>query len=184
MAAEPARKPTKRQRRHAPDALSGTPKKLNRQVIEQLVAVLEKGVYLETAAAYVGVHKDTFYDWLKRGRRDITAGRRSLYREVVEAVEKAMAKFEVDGIDRLAVEEQWQATAWRLERRFPDRYGRRTRLEHTGDGGGPVQMRIDVSKLSDDELAALEGMLEKARPGGGDAGRSASTRRGARRSTG
>ena len=32
---------------------------------------------------------------------------------------------------------QWQAAAWRLERRYPDRWGR-TRHEVTGADGGPV----------------------------------------------
>lgn len=139
------------------------PKKLDRKVIDQLCVVLAKGVYVETAAAFVGIHKDTFYDWLKRGRRDIKAAKRSIHRELVEAVEVALAKFEVDGIDRLASEEQWQATAWRLERRFPDKYGRRSRVDHGNADGKPFEMKIDLEKLTPEERDALKSMLEKTR---------------------
>lgn len=137
------------------------PFKLNRKVIQSLADVLEKGVYIETAAAFVGIHKDTFYDWLKRGRRDINAGRRSIHRELVDAVETALAKFEVAGITRLEDESQWQATAWRLERRFPDKYGRRSRVDHANADGQPF--KIDLEGCTPEERAALRSMLERTR---------------------
>lgn len=37
---------------------------------------------------------------------------------------------------------QWGAAAWLLERRFPERWGRRDQVEHTGRGGGPIEVRV------------------------------------------
>ena len=34
----------------------------------------------------------------------------------------------------------WQADAWRLERRYPERYARVDRTEVSGRGGGPIQL--------------------------------------------
>jgi hypothetical protein len=41
-----------------------------------------------------------------------------------------------------AADEHWQAAAWRLERRFPERYARNRRVELTGKDGGPVEIKI------------------------------------------
>ncbi len=43
------------------------------------------------------------------------------------------------------------------------------RHEHSGPGGGPIE-HIDPSKLSDDELRLLHGLIEKASPGVGHPG--------------
>lgn len=49
-----------------------------------------------------------------------------------------------------------------LKARKPDMY--RERVEHTGAGGGPIQhrARLDLTKLSDEQLAALEAIQPDA----------------------
>jgi len=48
-------------------------------------------------------------------------------------------------IAKAAAGGHWQAAAWRLERKFPDRWGRKTKL--TGDGeGGEIIVRLDLTK--------------------------------------
>ena len=82
----------------------------------------------------------------------------------VEGVEEALGVFEVtaNALIAKAGEEQWQAKAWQLERKFPDRYGRRTRV----DGNVTVQAVpfIDTSRLSVDEGEQLLALLRKAQP--------------------
>ena len=43
----------------------------------------------------------------------------------------------------------WRARAWRLERRWPDRYGPKSGVEVSGPGGGPVPMALEdvISKV-------------------------------------
>jgi len=41
----------------------------------------------------------------------------------------------------------WRATAWRQERRFPTRWGQVTRNEHSGPGGGPIPVELQVEGL-------------------------------------
>ena len=38
----------------------------------------------------------------------------------------------------------WQAAAWYLERRYPDRWGLRTRLEHSTPDGRPMEHTVRV----------------------------------------
>jgi transposase len=59
----------------------------------------------------------------------------------------------------------WQAAAWILERRHPDRWGRRERVELTGRDGGPVESRVNVgAKAVEDETVglAVDRLLEDA----------------------
>lgn len=62
------------------------------------------------------------------------------------------------------------AYKWRAARLKPKVYGDRIVQEHTGAGGGPIQT-MDLSKLTDEQLAALEPVLSALAGGpGGVAG--------------
>lgn len=125
----------------------GAPTKLSEKMIEDLEFILRSGCYVETAAAYVGIAKDTYYRWLRRGaaeRKHIEAGgkprkREALYAQLSDAIESAVAAAEVNDLALIstASKDSWQAAAWKLERRHPDRWGRR-RHEITGADGGPI----------------------------------------------
>lgn len=53
-----------------------------------------------------------------------------------------------------------------LKARMPDKYREKSSIEHTGKDGGAIKIdRTDYSKLSDEELAILERMAEKAKDG-------------------
>ena len=49
---------------------------------------------------------------------------------------------------------------WAASKLAPKRDG--DKLQHTGDGGGPIRVRPDLSKLTDEELDALERILGRA----------------------
>jgi transposase len=124
------------------------PIKLKPEVQNKIIVAIKAGNYIETAAAYAGISKNTLYDWLKRGEREkqrvnknSKAKIRKLEADFVEfsdAIEKALAEAEIRDVTIIAkaAEEQWQAAAWRLERKFPDRWGRRKLdIEHSGEIG-------------------------------------------------
>jgi len=46
---------------------------------------------------------------------------------------------------------------WLLSKMAPKRYG--DKFQHVGEGGGPIRVRPDLSKLNDEELDALERIL-------------------------
>jgi transposase len=159
---------------------AGRPTKLDPEIIARIVNALGAGNYLETAAAFAGISKQTLYRWLRRGARS----RSGLHREFVDAVEKALAQAEVrdvatiaraasgydvvktidvtggDGKNRTTTERTrefaWQAAAWRLERKHPDRWGRRVQLtgevDHAHKHEGTVLM---VGGTPDQYVAAL-----------------------------
>lgn len=136
----------------------GRPTKLNDQTHEAIVTAVRNGNYVETAAQAAGIDPATFYRWMERGEADIENDVASPFREFCEAVEKAKAeseKIDLDLIAKAAGEGNWQAAAWRLERRFKDKWGRndKMKIEHAGSIGR------DVEVLTDEQLDQLEAKL-------------------------
>lgn len=164
----------------------GRPTKLTPKLQEEICKAIRAGNYIETAAAFAGISKNTLYEWLRRGAREkerLAKNPRAKIKkseapfvEFSDAVKKALAAAEVRDVMLIgkAAETQWQAAAWRLERRFPERWGRREKLalEHTGKDGGPIESvnihRIDLSRLTDEELETLENIVNKLADEGGN----------------
>ena len=154
------------------------PTKLTPELQEDILKIIRSGNYIETACAFVGINKSTFYDWLKRGAREKDRLEKNprarirksekIYVEFSNAVEKALAHAEIRDVAIIgkAAEENWKAAAWRLERKFPERWGRKEKysLEHSGIAGGPIEARheLDLSKLPDKELLQLENIIRKS----------------------
>lgn len=108
----------------------GRPTKLTAVTQQAIVQALRAGNYLETAAAYAGVSKQSIYTWIKRGQKG-----EPKYQEFLDAIEKAQADSETRDVAIIAkaAETQWQASAWRLERKFPERWGRREHVTVAAD---------------------------------------------------
>jgi len=105
--------------------------KLKPEVKEKLFRALRLGSYIETAANYAGITRQTLYNWIDRGRKE-----ESPYHEFVKELDQVMAEAELRDLAIIteAAKEQWQAAAWRLERRYPDRWGRVDRsVKQDGD---------------------------------------------------
>jgi hypothetical protein len=112
--------------------MAGRPLQLTKDVIRQVEDFLPRALYVETVAAHLGIHRYTFSRWLREGgreqrRRD--AGKApdpklDLHCELSVTVKKALAGAESDylSVIQAAGAEAWQALAWVLERRFPQRW--------------------------------------------------------------
>jgi transposase len=104
----------------------GRPTKLTQPIHDLIVKYIKAGNYVETAAAAAGINKSTLYDWLKRGQQD----KSGIYADFSNAVEMAMALSEIDLLDKLRKHDadSAQPIEWRLERRFPERWGRKDKI--------------------------------------------------------
>lgn len=102
----------------------GRPSKINERIVNEITTLIRAGNYVETAAAAVGISKNTLYLWLRKGAK---SGPGTLERKFRDDVLVALATSEVLDLNtvREASKKEWQAAAWRLERRFPDRWRRR-----------------------------------------------------------
>lgn len=125
--------------------------------------LIRAGVRPEIAAAMQGVPRRTYFEWMEKARQP---GARALLVELMDGVEVALAEWEAGDallIGQAARKEnpgEWQAAAWRLERRLPSVYGKSSKQEII------VQARpfVDVAKLTLEEQKQLHALLSKGRP--------------------
>jgi transposase len=132
---------------------TGRPTKLTPEVQERIVTALRAGNYRETASRHAGISYMTFRRWEMKGE----AVKSRKFCEFCEAIKKAEADAEVRDLELIskAAEEQWQAAAWKLERKYPQRWGRRdaTKLELSGE--------VKQVTISDRELDQLREAVKK-----------------------
>ena len=114
-----------------------------------------------------GICESTLNNWIRRGgeeRRHIAKGgkprkRASAYLDCLIRIEKATAEAQLDDlriITQAAQDGAWQASAWKLERRNPSRWGRqRLEVEAKGsltiEGIDWLERKIDAAKASSED---------------------------------
>jgi transposase len=117
--------PTRRARKPAKPA-GGRPTKLNPEAAERALTVLRAGGHAEVAAQAAGVALRTWQEWLQRGdprgRKAADSPFRAFRRQVAEA--EAAGEARHIALIARAGTTSWQAAAWLLERRHPERWAR------------------------------------------------------------
>ena len=143
----------------------GRPSLIDQKTMEDVFTALRAGNYTETAAAYAGICRATYDQWLRRGRRELRRLKKSprakmkaseiIYVAFYKGCRKALADAEARDVSLIAraatggarivevkevmqgtqivsritttkeLQGEWTAAAWRLERRYPKRWGRR-----------------------------------------------------------
>lgn len=127
--------------------------KLSRKLIQEAENLIKLGNYNVTVCQYLGIGETTWYRWLQEGRE----AERGLKREFWEAIKRAESHAEIRNVQVIqqAGQDNWQASAWYLERKFPDKWGRKDRLEAELSHSGKVDIKAKISEMTDDELKEL-----------------------------
>jgi DNA-binding transcriptional MerR regulator len=155
---------------------TGRPSKLSPEVQKIIVTAVSRGMYYEAAASLAGVTYATLRNWYNRG--EVEAERRSSprvksgtrkwereqpYFEFFDALKKAQATAQYNAlrtIDTASNSGTWQAAAWLLERRHPDQFGRRDRIDanvaQTDDGMTVEEWREQARKRLDDVTKTMQ----------------------------
>lgn len=100
------------------------PSKYSDTVARRICKAIEAGATYKLAAKAGGVSYDTLNRW-RKAREDFA-------RRVEDAEWKAAHRW-LDCIDEAAQNGDWRAAAWRLERRYPDQYGKYQTKGNDGD---------------------------------------------------
>ena len=133
----------------------GAKTKLTESRIKAICRAIELGMSQEKSATLAGISETTFYFWKSKGEND----KSGIYRSFWESLKKAQALAEArhlnnivkhamggskivenrtttapDGsVTEVVTEKEtpgsWQSSAWWLERKYPERYGRNRILE-------------------------------------------------------
>lgn len=125
--------------------MKGRPTKLTPELQEKIVRVIRAGNYIKTACLACGITQMTYERWMKRG----SESKRGIFVDFVEAIKKAEAEAEVANLKIVEVAScrNWQAAAWFLERKYPDRWGRK-QLELAGVADKPLKVEIVIVRSS------------------------------------
>lgn len=124
----------------------GRKSKLTPETQERLVQAISVGSTYEHACLYAGIDYSTFAAWMASA-----ADGDKRFIEFSEAIKQAEGRALVKWqalIDKAAQEGTWQAAAWKLERRYPQDYGR-TVQDHN------IKAKIDITSMSDEELEKI-----------------------------
>jgi len=129
---------------------------LTKLLIEQLATYIENGNFAQDACKLADVSEAGYYKWLATGRAilegEIEKTRaNALTVELVEAIKHADAKFKAYHLSNInrASRTTWQASAWMLERRFPEEYGRRAENSVKVESEGAVTIYIPDNSRDD-----------------------------------
>ena len=132
----------------------GRPTKLVQATRERLVKAIAEGNYYDDACAYAGISYKAFRDWMVAGEAKKGPLFIQLFQEVKKAEADAVIRMTGQWQQAMTIPGNWQAIATFLERRYPEKWGRRT-IEVTGKGGGPLQHQV-VMVTPDAVAAALK----------------------------
>tara|TARA_Y100000004_G_C8948076_1_gene427222 strand:+ start:759 stop:1190 length:432 start_codon:yes stop_codon:yes gene_type:complete len=120
--------------------MTNKPYKLDEQLTERLLNAIKLGSYIEHACAYAGINSSTYRRW-----RSLAEDNLEPYKSLFEKIQQAEAEGIIRRIGRIekqAQEGNWQADAWLLERKYPDKFGRRDRVTLQADPNAPIEVNL------------------------------------------
>lgn len=151
------------------------PTKFTPENRDKILTAIRLGTADTLCSLVAGVAYNTFREWVVRGEND---GDGEFYRfsqDILIAQGERLNRW-LATIEK-ATQRSWQAAAWKLERLYPQSYGRTYQTtEHTGPGGsalpGPnvtlLNVNIGLSKMTDDELTLCEKIAKRCAIAGDD----------------
>lgn len=125
----------------------GAPTKFTVDVKKKLITAIQKGATYELACNYARISYGSFRSWMKLGEEQIDLNNGDEYLEFFKDVKEAeglSALVWLKKIDDGAVK-NWQAAAWKLERKYPKQYGRMYQ---------DIPKDTPIDELSEDDLDA------------------------------
>ena len=120
-----------------------------------LTRYLQQGNTQETACRMVGIHKSQLYRWLNRGEN---AREGTAFRDFYDAMQRAEGEAETRA--QLYVQQgmkndpKW--TAWYLERRHPEQWGKRMWVERNAEPIGPIVVKLELPSMPSRPRSTIE----------------------------
>ncbi len=141
----------------------GRPTILTPELQKRICDLIEAGMSKEAAAAHAGIASSTLFLWQAKGMDGNPD-----YVEFSESIKAAEDKQK--GNDELVISNAasigiWTAAAWRLERKYPQQYGRTQRI--TADVNTAV---VHGQMPAEDAAKVLADIISARRRGNGDGG--------------
>jgi succinate dehydrogenase flavin-adding protein (antitoxin of CptAB toxin-antitoxin module) len=118
-------------------------------MLDAIGTLLVEGNHKETVADFLGITRMTWWNWEQRGEREPD----TIFGEFLYTVKKAQAASEISMLRLIRTGwEGWQSKAWIMERRFPQRWGKRAE----------ITLRLEAEKLAREFGVPVETVLAEA----------------------
>ena len=125
--------------------------------INSLASSVAEGATMAECCRRAGIKVDTFYGWLRKGDKDLSEEKQTMYTLLVECLKLASGFYQTTMLQAVqsAGRDDWRALAWLLERRWPELYGshRLTSDEHSESEA--LQQEIVIRKYTEDQWRDL-----------------------------
>jgi hypothetical protein len=102
--------------------------KLTPEIKDKIGTNITLGMPLKFAAQAAGITEATFYNWMEKGETE-KSGKHVEFFEYIKECQSKAVQLHLKLITKAAKEGSWQASAWILERRHPEEFGRRDRVD-------------------------------------------------------
>lgn len=130
--------------------MPGRKNKLTKELINYASKLVEAGATITAVAKALGVSRETIHRWLREGEKQQEGLMHDFYEAFNRAEAKAIAR-NVAIIQRSAQSGNWQAAAWWLERKYPEEWGKRDKLDMHAKGDIKIQIeRVKPQKEKED----------------------------------
>lgn len=119
--------------------MAGRKTKLTPQLIVDAEKLVKVGNYVVTVCEYIGIDESTWYRWMRDGEKARTGIKRKFYKTIKKAEAEAEIRLIADLQKIAQVDLKWQALAWMLERKYPERWGRKDKISAEVSHSGLVK---------------------------------------------
>lgn len=111
--------------------MTGRKCKLNERLADKIAGHIADGMPVNQALQAVGLGKSAYYDWIAKGDRDLQKGKITGMSEFADKIKRAETGFVASHLANIADHSKkvWQASAWLLERRFPEQFSIRAKTQ-------------------------------------------------------
>jgi len=126
----------------------GRKSKLDKDRQDKLLKAIRVGNDKKVACALAGISEATLYRWLEQSREKNATEQLREFRESFERVEAEAEVLKVSRIAQAADNGRWQAAAWWLERKYPERWAQQTKIkaELSGPDGKPIAISVEEAR--------------------------------------
>lgn len=132
----------------------GRPSKLTPELTKKLITQIKAGNYFEASCAYCGIDYSTFRKWMVKGEK----ANSGIYFDFFHAVKKAEAEAELRMVAlwQKAIPDDWRSAEKFLEKRYPDRWGRKEQVRADVTNRN-TNLDVDLSSFTSEELRKIAG---------------------------
>lgn len=150
----------------------GRPIRLTKKLSDTICRSIRSGSFQSVAFEAAGVPESTAYAWLRRGQVAYAAGDESdveqPFIEFWQSLKKAVASSEQAAMRRIQRSSHWQASAWYLERRFPERWALQSRIDSVAEQKSAALLDSILGAVSNESRAEIIAILHRANCQGGE----------------